>query len=140
MAGVDAQQLARLQLLDEDLAVEVDKGAAGAGQALQYEALAAEEACAEPLAEVHVQIDALVGTHEGVLLHNVRLPVGQIKIEDLAGELRGKGNLALAPFDVVVNDKERFAGEGAFEHLPQTAAGIGVHLHVLRHPAHATGG
>ena len=102
--------------------------------------LAAEEACAEPLAEVHVQIDALVGAHEGVLLHNVRLTVGQIKIEDLAGELRGKGDLALAAFDVVVDDKEGFAGEGAFEHLSQTAACIGVHLHVLRHPTHATGG
>ena len=89
---------------------------------------------------MHVQIDALVRAHEGVFLHDHRLPVSEIKVQDLAGKLRGKRDLALAPVDVVVNDKEGLAGEGAFEHLPQTAAGIGVHLDVLRHPAHAAGG
>ena len=50
MAGVHAQQFARLEFLDQDLAVEVDEGSTGAGQPLHDEAFAAEQAGAEPLA------------------------------------------------------------------------------------------
>ena len=66
-AGVDADGLA-LQLLLDDRAAGVDEGQAVALQALQDEALAAEQAGAEALGEGDADAGAQGGAQEGVLL------------------------------------------------------------------------
>ena len=56
------------------------------------------------------------------------------------GNSAEKCDLAGALLNVVIDDEERFAGEGAFEHAAEAAAGIGLHLDRLRHPAHPARG
>jgi hypothetical protein len=90
------QHLPRVQRILDDLAVETDERHSRTGQLLHDEPLAAEEPGAQALAEVDVQPDGLLGAEERLLLDDHHLPFGKRDRHDLAGEIGGEGDDALA--------------------------------------------
>jgi hypothetical protein len=80
---VHAQLLPGLQFHRDHRAAAVDEDVAGAFQALQDEAFAAEEAGAEPLGEFDVDVDVAGGAEEGVALAENRA-VLQRHLQNLA--------------------------------------------------------
>src|SRR5260370_1403370 len=64
VAGMDAELLSRIELERDHLAVELDERAALAGETLQEEPFAAEDAHAELLLQEDAQLDPLLATHE----------------------------------------------------------------------------
>ena len=73
----------------------VDEGGAVAGDALEDEALAAEEAGPELLGEGDPHLDAGGGAQERVALAEPGRAAREVELLELAGVGRGEGDLAL---------------------------------------------
>ncbi len=88
---MDAKRVAWLEVVDDDLAVQLDPGRALAGEPLQAKAGAAEDAGAQALLEADGELHAGCGAHEAVAVDHVALVRRDLHGEDLAGELGGEG-------------------------------------------------
>ena len=129
MAGVDAHLLPRLEVEADDLAVQLDVGAALAREFLQEEAAAAEDADPELLLHVHGELDAFLATDEAVAVDNELVVAVEGELADLAGRLRCERDEATRARRVAGHE-ERAPTERTLRRLQETA---------LRHSDIATG-
>src|SRR5579859_3767093 len=74
MARMYQQRLAGAELMGDNLAAQFHPGLSVAGQALQDEALAAEDAAAERALQGHAQLDALHAAQEAVTVNQITAP------------------------------------------------------------------
>ena len=134
VAGVHHDLLTRLEVVLHQRAVDLGKSHAAAAEALHDEALAAEEACAQPLVEVDGQLYSRHGGQKGTLLEDHIVAGSDGDLLDLAGEAGAEGDHpgAVSGVDVL---EHTLAGEHFREHPPQSTA-MGLHLHIRAHPDH----
>jgi len=79
MPGVDAEHLARLEFVFAHVASDLQEHLPRATDFLQNEPLSTKEARSQSLAEVHLQLDALLGDHKGVLLTDQALASAELE-------------------------------------------------------------
>ena len=137
IAGVDDNGLTGLQVVFLHMAVKFAEDRACAGELLENEALAAEEARAELLLEEDRELDAGLAREEPALLHDQFSAGGDLKGTDIAREARSKSDQTRAALGGVAVLEHRLACKHAAEGLANAAARGGLHLHVGAHPAHA---
>ena len=134
MAGVGSQLLSRLEVELDDLTVQLDEGTAFAGQLLQEEPLAAEDADAELLLHEQRQVDAFLTADEAVTVDGVLTAAVERELPDLPGGLGRERDVASRPRRVPGHE-ERSAAESPFRSLQEAsllhtgvAPGLEVHL------------
>ena len=111
MAGVDQQPLAGREIALDELAGEIEPDDAGAGDLLQDEAVAAEEAGADAASARRVSsVIDLLRDEERLLAADQRLAGLQQRRDDRAGKARREGDMAGA-LRGEVGDEERAAAE-----------------------------
>src|SRR5258705_3731507 len=94
MAGVDAEEFAGGEVLDDELAGEFEPGNALAADFLQEEAVAAEDARAERLLEADAEFDAGGGAEEAVAVYEVFVARNHGYRDDVAEDAGGQCELA----------------------------------------------
>src|SRR5581483_2771227 len=113
----------RREVVLDDVAVQLDERAAAAGEALEDEAGAAEDARAEALLQVDAELDAGVAADEAVPVDGVlaAAAAADLDLADLARRLRGERHGALAGVDRVRRHEEGAAAERALRRAEQPA-------------------
>ena len=139
IAGVHDDALAGLQVILLAVTVDLDKGKTVAGDLLHNKAFAAKEAGAQGLLKMHGQLQALFHSQETALLHNDAVAGSDLVGDDRAGKGGGKGDHTAAAHGGILIEENGIAGEESAEHLLDTAAAVGLHLHIGTHPAHSAG-
>ena len=97
MAGVDAEVFSRAQVFDDELARELEPGGSLAGDALEQEAVAAEDAGAERLLEAHAELNVGRGAEEAVAMDEVLVAPADLDGDDVAGMRVAKATSPGAP-------------------------------------------
>src|SRR5487761_1663063 len=145
MAGVNLELLARAQVVGDHLAAQLAPHPALAADALQPEAVAAEDTGAEALLEADGHLDAVGPGHERVPVAEELHPRLRLHVEreDLPRELGGEGDHARRPLGGVVGHEERATAHGALEDAADAATTTvlrrRVHLDARGHPRQLAG-
>ena len=92
VAGMDAEALAGGQIVGDDFAAELDPCLGGAAEALEDEAIAAEDARAEALLEADAEDGVRRAAEEAVPVDHVFLAGRDGDGEDVAGDFCGEGD------------------------------------------------
>jgi hypothetical protein len=111
MAGMHAQHLTGSQVVGDDFAAKFDPGAAGAGQALQQEAIAAENARTERLLKAGGQAHPFGGANEAVLVDQVAAAGLHLDFSHLAGDFCREGDHAGLRRRTVFGHEQAAAGK-----------------------------
>src|SRR5207253_1659596 len=133
LARVDTQRVARLQVVDDDLAVQSHPRLALPGQLLETKAGPSENARAQALLETDRELDAKGRAQEAVPVNHVTRSGRDLHGEDLTRELRREGKESRTSDGRVLRHEKRAAGERAPEgaHKPTLLAShrrAGLHL------------
>ena len=140
VARMDAQRLARLELVLRELAAERDPRVARAAEPLQHEAEAAEQARPDlPGVEGGRELAAVGAGEEAAPLNGVGVPGAERHVDDRAGQARREHRHAGRGRGRVLRHEERAAAERALRSVPDpVGAGEGgrrLELDRVRHPA-----
>jgi hypothetical protein len=127
-SGIDAELFSRLQIHLHERAAGVKEDQAVAGEALQNEALAAEEAGADLFREGDVHVRAACGTEKAVFLRDqFAAPLFQITDEDLARNGRRESDVTANVRRVAEErDEERLTREHSLAGAEQLAEETGT--------------
>ena len=137
MAGVHHDALTVLKLIIHHMAVELGKDDAVSADALEDEALAAEQAAAQLLLEVDGQLHAGFAGQKRALLEDQLLAGSDLKSLHRAGKTGCEGDHARAALGGIDVLEHLLAGEHTSQRTAKSAVGGGLHLHVRGHPRHA---
>ena len=134
-----AQGVARLQVVDHHLAMQLDPRPALSLQALHTKAGASEDARTQSLLKADRKLDADGGAHEPVPVNHVALVGGDLERQDLPGQLGRKRKQARPTNCGVLGHEQRAARHGAAERAEEATllparGGRCLHLHSHRHP------
>jgi len=110
---MNAQRVARLQVVHDHLAVELNPGLALSLEPLQAKPGASENPRTQPLLEADRELDPDGGSHEAVAMNHVALARRDLQGQDLARQLGGKRKQAGATDRRVLGHEERAAGHRA---------------------------
>ena len=116
VSGVNHHFLPRSQIVFDQLAVNLNKGGAGTGQALHNEALTAEKACAQLFIEMDGKLNSRFRGEECVFLHDHFAAGGDIGRQDFAGEAGAESDHARAVRGIDVLE-HAFAGKSFGKHF-----------------------
>ena len=136
MPGMHEQPLARREIALDDLAREVEKCRPGAAHLLEDETLAAEKAGADALLPGVFEADRLFGAEKRLLAADHSLAGGKLHRHDLARKTRRKRDVTVTARGEI-GDEQTAAAQRPADRGEKAAAGIGVHLDLIVHPAHA---
>ncbi len=143
VAGVYLEDFAGGEVLDDDFAGEFEPEGADAGDLLEEESVAAEDACAEGLLEADGELDLVRGAEEAVAVDEDFVAGADFDGDDVAGDAGGEGDFAGGTEGAVLGHEEGAAGGDALECAEESAAaaelGVGGHLDGLGHPAEFAG-
>src|SRR5204863_9151118 len=107
--------------VDRSLTVPLPEGAALAPEVLHPKAGAAEDAGAQALLETDSELDARQGALEAVAVDHVAGAGADLERQDLAGQLGGEGDQALASLGPVLGHEDGAARHGAAEDAEEAA-------------------
>ena len=135
---MDAQDFTGGEVLLDELAGEFEPGGSLAGDPLEEESVAAEDAGAEGLLEADADGDAVCGAEEAVAVEHVLLAGADGDGHDVAGNLGGEGDLAGVLHGAILGHEQAAAAGDALKHAEDAAAathlGVGGHLDGCGHP------
>ncbi len=140
-----AQELARLEVVGDDLAAQLAPGAALTMDLLEAEAVTTEETGAQVLLKADRQLHAPDTCHEGVAMRKVAVARLRRDVErkDLSRQARGERDHSRPTLRGVLAHEDGAATQGPLEHAADaaTAAHLRRRLHDdrLRHPRQLSG-
>ena len=142
MARMHPKCLAGCQLLDDQLAAELQPGCSLAAHLLQHEPCAAKDACAQRLLEAYADCDLRGGAQKPVPVNHVLRALPQLHWNNVSRYLGGEGDLAAGLNGAVFGHEEAAAAGHPLERTENSAASahlcMGCHLNGSGHPRELT--
>jgi hypothetical protein len=143
VAGVDAEDFAGGEVLDDDFAGEFEPSHSLPRDLLEKEAVATKDTCTKGLLETYTKLDGRGGAEEAVTVDEVLAAGTDFDGDDVAGDAGGEGDLAGGSVGSVLGHEERAAACDATDDAEDAATtgvlGVGGHLDGGGHPGEFAG-
>jgi len=143
VAGMHEQRFAGCEVFDDHFAGKFEPGGSDAGDFLQEESVAAEDARSERLLEADADLDLVGGAQEAVAMDHEFVAGADFDRDDVAGDAGGECDLAGCSEGAVFGHEEGAAAGYALECSEKAAAsaelGVCGHLDGLAHPRKLSG-
>jgi hypothetical protein len=143
VAGVDAESFSGLKVADDKFAGEFEPGHALSSDALEQEAVATENSCAERLLEADAELNLRGGAEKPMAVDHEFVSGRNFDRNDVAGELGGKGQFAGRSHGAVFGHEDGAAAGDALEHAEKASAAAELrvrgHLNGTGHPGEFSG-
>ena len=141
---MNAQRVARLQVVHDDLAVQLHPCVALPGQPLHAKSRAAEDARTQSLLKADRELDPDVGAHEAVPVNEVAVAGRDVQGDDLPRQLGGESEEPRPTDRGVFGHEQGAAGERAADRTDEPTLlpahrRARLHLNRHRHPRQLAG-